>query len=247
VEKIDSNGLVLEAIAVDVLSAWNQRVRLTGVDWKVSPGEYWIIGGPHGSGKTDLLLTVAGLHRPAAGTLRIFGREMTRMSEADVLQQRTRIGFVFKGGGRMFNELTVAENVALALCYHHNWSAEQAREEVRVALEITELTPLAQETAQTLGSDWQQRVGLARALALKPEVMFLDEPAAGLEARHRQWWRDFLAQLSSGAPYCGGRKVTVIAATNDFALWHGGSHRYALIKDKHWQVLGEQAEFPRIE
>ena len=147
----------------------------------------------------------------------------------------------------MFKELTVAENVALALCYHRNWSAEQAREEVRGALDITELTALAQETAQTLGAEWQQRVGLARALALKPDVLFLDEPAAGLEARHRQWWRDFLAKLSNGDASTGGRKLTVIATTNDFALWHGGSHRCALIKDKRWQVLEAKAEFPQIE
>jgi phospholipid/cholesterol/gamma-HCH transport system ATP-binding protein len=246
-EQTDSNGPVLKAIAVDVVSAWNQRIQLTGVNWTVLPGEYWVIGGPHGSGKTDLLMTVAGLHRPAAGSIRIFGRETAQLSEAELLARRARIGFVFKGGGRMFTELTVAENVALALCYHRNWSAEQAREEVRATLEITELAALAQETAQTIGSDWQQRVGLARALALKPEVMFLDEPAAGLEARHRQWWRNFLAQLSSGTPYTGGRKVTVIAATNDFALWHGETHHYALIKDKRWHVSGEQAEYPHIE
>ena len=147
----------------------------------------------------------------------------------------------------MFNELTVAENVALPLCYHRNWNVEQAWEEVREALEITELTALARETAQTLGADWQQRVGLARALALKPEVMFLDEPAAGLGARHCQWWRDFLAHLSTGTHGNGGRKVTVIAATNNFALWHGGGHRYALIKDKRWHVLEGQAEDPHIE
>jgi ABC-type sulfate/molybdate transport systems ATPase subunit len=164
-----------------------------------------------------------------------------------LLQQRTRIGFVFKGGGRMFNELTVAENVALALCYHRNWSAEEAQEEVRAVLETTELIDVAQETAQTLGADWQQRVGLARALALKPEVMFFDEPAAGLEARHRQWWRNFLEQWFSRTPAPGGRKATVITATNDFDLWHEKGHRYALIKDQQWQVLGEEAVHPQIE
>jgi ABC-type polar amino acid transport system ATPase subunit len=140
----------------------------------------------------------------------------------------------------MFNELTVSENVALAVCYHRNLNAEEALEEVSETLAMTELTAMAQEKAQALGANWQQRVGLARALALKPEVMFLDEPVSGLNAGHRQWWLNFLAQLS-------GRKVTVITATNDFALWHGGGHRYALIKDKCWQVLGEHADHPQIE
>jgi ABC-type transporter Mla maintaining outer membrane lipid asymmetry ATPase subunit MlaF len=238
--QLDSNEPVLEAVAVDVLSAWRQQVQIAGIDWKVSRGEYWVIGGPHGSGKTDLLMTVAGLHLPAAGSLKIFGCEPARASEAELLQQRTRIGFVFKGGGRMFDELTVAENVGLAVCYHRNGSMEQVRDEVNAMLEMTELTGVAQETAQRLGSDWQQRVGLARALALKPEVLFLDEPAAGLAASHRQWWQNFLIQLS-------GKKVTVITTTNDFARWHGEGHRYALIKDKRWQVLDEHAEYPQIE
>jgi ABC-type transporter Mla maintaining outer membrane lipid asymmetry ATPase subunit MlaF len=246
-QKTDSNALVLEAIGVDVVSTWNQRIRLKGVNWQVLPGEYWVIGGAHGSGKTDLLMTAAGLHQPAAGCMRIFGREEAELSEAELLQQRARIGFVFKSGGRMFNELTVAENVALPICYHRNWRPEQARQEVSAALEATQLTPLAGETAQTLGADWQQRVGLARALALDPEVLFLDEPAAGLEARHRQWWRDFLADLSAGSTRTGGRKTTVIAATNDFGLWHGGNHRYARIKDGAWSVLGLHAEQPLIE
>jgi ABC-type transporter Mla maintaining outer membrane lipid asymmetry ATPase subunit MlaF len=245
-EKTDCNGPVLEAVSVDVFSTWNNHIQIAGVDWKVLPGEFWLIGGSNGSGKTDLLMTAAGLRRPAAGSMRIFGREPARMSETELLQQRTRIGFVFKGGGRMFNELTVAENVSLALCYHRNCPVEQAWDEVRAVLEITGLAPLAGETAQQLGEDWQQRVGLARALALKPEVLFLDEPAAGLEASHCQWWRDFLEQLSAGGPGSGGRKVTVIAATNDFAPWLGESRRYALIKDGRWQLLGEQSGQPRI-
>ncbi|MGD0812096.1 MAG: ATP-binding cassette domain-containing protein [Verrucomicrobiota bacterium] len=246
-KKIDSNGPVLEAVSVDVFSTWNNHIQIAGIDWKVLPGEFWLIGGPHGSGKTDLLMTAAGLRRPAAGSMQVFGREPARMSETELLQLRTRLGFVFKGGGRMFNELTVAENVSLALCYHRNWPVEQAWDEVRAVLEITELAPMAGETAQQLGEDWQQRVGLARALALKPEVLFLDEPAAGLEARHCQWWRDFLEQLSAGGPGSGGRKVTVIAATNDFAPWLGESRRYALIKDHRWQLLGEQSGHPKID
>lgn len=240
-EQTTSNGAVIEATGVDVSSAWAKRVQITGVDWKVLAGEYWIVGGLHGSGKTDLLMTIAGLHPAAAGSIRIFGHEATDSCEPETLAWRTRVGFVFKGGGRMFEELTVAENVALGLCYHRDCSFEQAREEVMAMLKLTELTDLAGETAQRLGVDWQQRVGLARALALKPDVMFFDEPAAGLESRHRLWWRDFLAQLSE-------RKITIITATNDFALWQGGGHhRYALIKNGHWRVLEKEAEFPKIE
>lgn len=243
----NSNIPAIAATDVDVASTWSQRVRLRGVNWTVQRGEYWVVGGPHGAGKTDLLMTVAGLNRPAAGSVRIFGREIVNAAEKEFLEQRARIGFVFKGGGRMFTDLTVAENVALAICYHRNCSLEDASAEVASILEMTGLSSRASETAQTLGSDWLPRVGLARALALKPEVLFLDEPGAGLAARHREWWLNFLAQLSAGAPQAGGRKMTLIAATNDFALWSGRGQLYGLIKDKQWQVVGEAAEFPQIE
>lgn len=238
---------VLEAAALDVASADTWRVRVRGVNWTVYSGEYWVIGGPHGSGKTDFLMTVAGLIQPGAGTMRIFGQNVTELSEADLLKLRTRTGFVFKGGGRMFSELTVAENVALPLRYHRDWTAEEAQSDVHAILELTGLTALARETAQTVGSDWQQRVGLARALALKPEILFLDEPATGLSARHRAWWLDFMWQLSTGARQIGGKKVTLIAATNDFALWSGREHRYGVIKDQQWRVIDHKAEALQIE
>jgi ABC-type transporter Mla maintaining outer membrane lipid asymmetry ATPase subunit MlaF len=237
---------LIEAISVDVSAGRDQRVVLQGVDWKIAPGDFWIVGGPHGSGKTDLLATAAGLQRPAAGSLRIFGKDVTEMSEPGLLKQRARIGFVFKNGGRMFPELSVAENVALPLCYHRNLRPEEARAEVDAMLELTELTGMAREKAQWLGTGWPQRVGLARALILKPEILFLDEPVAGLELRHRQWWRNFLEQLSAGTSPAANGKMTVVTTTNDFALFQGGRPSFAVIKDKHWQVLGEQAEYPQV-
>jgi phospholipid/cholesterol/gamma-HCH transport system ATP-binding protein len=237
-EQKESNAPVIEASAVQVLSAWTRRVELTDVDWKVLPGESWVIGGRHGSGKTDLLLTMAGLHRPGAGSVRLFGRETSQLSQAELLRERTRIGFVFKDGGRMFNELTVAENIALPLCYHHNWSPAQAENEVHEILKMTDLTSLAHETAQRLGAGWRQRVGLARALALKPQVLFLDEPTSGLEVDHHQWSRDFFGQLSK-------QKITVVATTNDFAFWQGDYHRFALIKDGRLQIVADLAGPPQ--
>jgi len=246
VENSQSNGPVLEAVGVGISSALPRRVKIIGVDWTVRPGEFWVVGGANGSGKTDLLMTVAGLHRAAAGTVRLFGRAVTEMTEAEISRQRGRLGFVFKGGGRMFTDLTVAENVALALCYHRNCALEQVREEVHELLERIELAPFALQTAQTLGSDWQQRVGLARALALKPEALLLDEPGAGLEARHRQWWKDYLTRLAGGNSSEGSR-LTIIVTTNEFAPWRGGNRRYALIEHGHWRVLAESAKDLEIE
>jgi ABC-type transporter Mla maintaining outer membrane lipid asymmetry ATPase subunit MlaF len=165
--------------------------------------------------------------------IRHFGHDLSGLSEQETIAQRLRVGFVFKNGGRMFAKLNVAENVALPLRYHRNWPDAKAIKAVQPLLECTELTPLAASTAQSLPTGWQERVGLARALALEPEVLFLDEPMAGLEAGQRRWWLGFLEQLSRV------RKMTIIAATSELSLWRGERRHFALLKDRTWQSLGE--------
>ncbi|HWD19591.1 MAG TPA: ATP-binding cassette domain-containing protein [Verrucomicrobiae bacterium] len=222
------------------------QLRLSGLDWKIAAGSYWVVGGPPDSGKTDLLATMAGLQRPAGGVVRIFGRDVTELGEPDLLKLRTKVGFVFKGGGRMFSDLTVAENIALPLRYHQNLDADHALDTVHALLDLTDLGNIGPERPQRLGMSQQQRVGLARALALKPDALFLDEPLAGLGWRHRQWWLDFLQELSSGAAFMDRKKLAVVVTTNDFAPWSGRRVEYAVIRDQRWQMLGEQKEPPNV-
>ena len=241
-----SGAPLVEVIDASITRPRSHDLVASHVDWRVASGEFWVVGGRQGSGKTSFLSTIAGLQRPAAGVIRLFGEEVSRLPEPELLRQRVRVGFVFKGGGRMFAELTVAENVALPLRYHREWTDEKAGERVHAILEATELAGEADSTAQSLGWGRQQRVGLARALALNPELLFLDEPLSGLEARDRQWWRKFLNTLWEGAPLTGGHKMTMIATTNDFGPWSGGSHHCGLLQDGRWQPLGEGKEAPEI-
>jgi ABC-type transporter Mla maintaining outer membrane lipid asymmetry ATPase subunit MlaF len=245
-QKPQTGAPLVEAVDASITRPRSHHVVASHVDWRVFSGEFWVVGGRQGSGKTSFLSTIAGLQRPAAGVIRHFGEELSRLSEPQLLRQRSRVGFVFKGGGRMFAELTVAENVALPIRYHRNCTEEEAGERVDAILEATELAGEAQSTAQNLGFGRQQRVGLARALALAPEILFLDEPLSGLEARDRQWWRKFLNTLWEGIPLSQGRKVTMIATTNDFGPWSGGSHYCGLLQDGRWQPLGEGMEAPEI-
>jgi ABC-type transporter Mla maintaining outer membrane lipid asymmetry ATPase subunit MlaF len=240
------SGPPLEAIDATIARPRSHHVVASHVDWRVASGEFWVVGGRQGSGKTSFLSTIAGLQRPAAGVIRLFGEEFSRLPEPQLLRQRARVGFVFKGGGRMFSELTVAENVALPLRYHCQWTDGKIGERVHAILEATELAEEADSTAQTLGWGRQQRVGLARALALNPELLFLDEPLSGLEARDRQWWRKFLNTLWDGAPLTGGHKTTMIATTNDFSSWIGGSHRCGLLQGGRWQPYGQGKDCPEI-
>jgi phospholipid/cholesterol/gamma-HCH transport system ATP-binding protein len=186
------------------------------------------------------------LQRVASGVIRHFGEEFSQLPEPELLKLRERVGFVFKAGGRMFAELTVAENVELPLRYHREWTDQKTDQRVNAILDATELADEAESRAQTLGWDRQQRVGLARALSLNPEILFLDEPLSGLEARDRQWWRKFLNTLWEGAPLTDGRKMTMIVTTNDFGSWAGGAYLHGLLQDGHWQPQSEGKEWPEL-
>lgn len=240
------DGPPVAAIDVRIGRPRSSQILISDVNWSVASEEFWVVGGRQGAGKTSFLSTIAGLRRPDAGMVRHFGEDLSRLSEPQLLRLRTRVGFVFKGGGRMFEGLSVAENVALPLCYHREWTEEEATERVRAVLQATELESEAGATAQALGWGWQPRVGLARALALNPEVLFLDEPLSGLEARDRHWWRKFLNTLSEGSALTEGRKMTIVVATNDFGLWSGGACHRGLLQDGRLQLLGECEECPEI-
>ena len=206
------------------------------VNWLVAAGEFWVIAGQELSGKSDLLLLAAGLMPPAAGTYRLFGSDTRGLGEAE-LAKRLRIGFVFQGG-HLFNQLTIAENVSLPLRYQTDLTPAESAGATRALLEGMELLPLADVTPANVAANWRQRAALARALILKPEVLLLDNPLAGLGARHRLWWLRFLGHLSRGHEYFGGQPVTLVVAADDLRPWQHARRRFALLRDKKFTVIG---------
>jgi ABC-type transporter Mla maintaining outer membrane lipid asymmetry ATPase subunit MlaF len=212
------------------------------INWTVNAGDYWVVAGLHGSGKSDFLMLTGGLIGPRRGQYRFFGEEMPIFEEAR-LKERLRLGLVFDGG-QLFHDLTVAENVALPLRYHHNLGRAEGTVAVGELLECTELTPWAQSTPGILGRSWQKRAGLARALALQPEVLLVDDPLAGLDPRHVHWWLDFLDQLAKGHPLMHDRPLTLVVTTAEFHQWKGHARQFAVLKNHGFVALGtwEQLE-----
>jgi len=210
-----------------------------GIRWTVNAGDYWVVAGLHGTGKSDLLALTGGLMAPQRGQYRLFGEQMPIFEEAR-LRTRLRLGLVFEDG-HLFNHLTVWENVALPLCYHNNLSAADAASAVGELLACLELEPWADYLPSTLGRGWQKRAGLARALALKPEVLLVDNPLAGLDPRQVNWWLGFLDQLSRGHRLLDGRPATLIVTTADLQRWKGRARQFALLQNHRFQVLGDWA------
>ena len=210
-----------------------KNIAVEEVNWSVAEGEFWVIAGAQYSGKSNFLMMTAGLTSPLNGFYKYFGNELRT---AD-LSRRSRPGFVFEGG-RLFNHLTIAENVALPLQYHYNLPEAEIESRAQKLLELLGLDWFGDSTPPNVSPNWLKRAGLARALTLQPEVLLIDNPMRGLDAHHAQWWLEFLDELCRGHQFFGGKKMTVIATTDDLRPWQGGDRRFALLNERKFIPLG---------
>jgi len=211
-----------------------------GVDWVVRAGEAWVLAGPMNTGKWALLETVAGLRVLAAGRLRVMGQRWEELEDDDLLSLRRRVGLVFEGRGRVFPGLTVFENVALPLCYHGNASVADVASEVEEWLAEAGLSRWAMEAAGRLNPAWARRVALLRALVLRPDLLLLGDPLAGLDPLHARWWQDCLDRLRQGHPRLGSRGLSlVMTASTPSAMpdW-GAQARCAWMDQGRWRDVG---------
>ena len=215
---------------------------LENVQWRVNAGDFWVVIGTPGAGKTDLLSIAAGLQKPTRGTHRLFGHEITQLTEDEQLKLRLQVGMVFENGGRLFAHSTVAENVALPLCYHRDCEYSETLGEVEAVLELTGLASMAQDRVTRIGRNWRQRVALARALVLRPHVLLLDNPLAGLDPRHSRWWLEFLTTLAGGHTYLEGRKLTLAITAEDLRPWAEVGRHFAVLDRNTWRVVGDRTD-----
>jgi len=187
----------------------------SGVNWSVAAGDFWVVAGPQRGGKTDFLMMAAGLSAPLRGEYDALGERMP-LFEDSRLEERLRLGLVFEGG-KLFQHLTVAGNVALPLCYHENISFADAWPRVSQMLEWLELDSVAENYPSSLSRDFHARTGLARALMLRPGLLFLDNPLSRVDAGGMAWWREFLGALNRGHIMTDERPLTLIVSAENFA------------------------------
>ena len=172
--------------ATPIVSARGLRVNygdrevLHGVDLDVTQGETVVILGGSGSGKSTLLRTLVGLEKPSSGEVRVKGADLANATARELDAIRKRIGLSFQGGA-LIGSMTVGENIALPLLEHSDLAPSTIEVMVRIKLEQVGLSGFEHFSPSQLSGGMKKRAAIARALAMDPEILFFDEPSAGLD------------------------------------------------------------------
>jgi len=172
------NGPLIEVR--DLVVERGDRRILDGVCLTIERGQTTVILGGSGCGKSTLLRHIVGLDRPLAGQVLLWGQDITALPEAEVNVLRRKMGILFQGGA-LFNSMTVGENVALPLREHTALPDSTIQIMVRMKLGLVGLGGFEEYLPSALSGGMRKRAGLARALAMDPEILFFDEPSAGLD------------------------------------------------------------------
>ena len=165
---------------LDLVRRFGDRTVINDISFNVHRGETLVIMGGSGCGKSTLLRHMIGSMKPTSGSVKIFGEEVTTMNEREIGHVRRRFGMLFQSGA-LLASLTVGENVALPLFQHTDKSPDEIEQVVKQKLEMVGLTGFEDLKPAEISGGMKKRVGLARALALDPELLFSDEPTSGLD------------------------------------------------------------------
>ena len=164
----------------DLTIGYEQRIIMQDLNFSVLRGEVFCIMGGSGCGKSTLMKHLIGLYRPMAGEIRLFGQSIVAAKEETKQKLMRRFGVTYQGGA-LFGSMTVAENIMLPLAEYTNLSESEQREVAEAKLKQVDLAGYGDYMPSELSGGMMKRAGLARALALDPELLFFDEPSAGLD------------------------------------------------------------------
>ena len=208
---------------------------------EIRQGEILSLVGGSGSGKTTLLRQMLGLERPARGTIEIFGEDLQRTSSDHLQELRNRWGMLFQHGA-LFSALTAFDNVAQPMRELRGLPEDLIRDAALLKLHLVGITPAdAQKMPADLSGGMIKRVALARALALEPELLFLDEPTAGLDPSLSDSFVELIRSLSREM------HLTVVMVTHDLDTLFALSTQIAVLADKRVIALGKPRDVIKVK
>ena len=164
----------------NLITHYGERVILNGINLTVGTGEIRVIMGGSGSGKTTLMRNLLGLNKPTSGSIRIFGKDITKISKRELYALRRKMGVAFQGGA-LLGSMSVADNIELPLRQHTRLDESTIRIMSRMKLEVVNLAGFEDLMPSELSGGMLKRAALARSIVMDPGLLFFDEPSAGLD------------------------------------------------------------------
>jgi phospholipid/cholesterol/gamma-HCH transport system ATP-binding protein len=211
------------------------------LDLRVREGEILGVVGGSGTGKSVLMRAIIGLKRPSEGVVKVFGEDFYAADHQARLSIEQRWGVLFQGGA-LFSSMTVAQNVMAPIREHLNLPEELAKDIAALKISMSGLPEEAgAKYPSELSGGMKKRAGLARALALDPEIVFLDEPTAGLDPIGAAKFDDLIVNLKESLG------LTVFMVTHDLDTLHATCDRVAVLAEKHVIACGPLDEVRRTD
>ena len=219
----------------DLRVAYGEREILHGVSFDVLAGETVVILGGSGSGKSTLLRTLVGLESPTSGEVIVRGKNLVQLSEEDWRELRQHIGISFQSGA-LFGSMTVGENVALPLLEHTELDPATIEIMVRLKLNEVGLSGYEDYMPAQLSGGMKKRAAVARAMAMDPEILFFDEPSAGLDPIIAAGIDHLLLKLKEAFG------ITIIVVTHELASAFLIADRMVLLDKGYIVAIGTPSE-----
>ena len=219
----------------DLVKSFSGRTVLDGISVQVQRGETLVIMGGSGCGKSTLLRHMIGVHRPDSGTVSILGQDISRLGYDELNEVRKRFGVLFQSGA-LYNSMTVGENVALPMREHTTLDENIISIMIKMKLELVGLRGFEHLKPAEISGGMQKRVGLARAIALDPEILFYDEPTAGLDPIVGGVISQLIRDLS------GKLGVTSVVVTHDMVSAFQVADRMVMLYDGKVEESGTPEE-----
>jgi len=214
---------------------------LKGVNLTVNKGEDLVILGRSGSGKSVTIKCIVGLIEPDKGEIKVFNENVLNLTKPELNQIRVRIGFLFQSGA-LYDSMSVRENLAFTLRKHkRDLTAEEVENEVIEALDNVGLSDAIDKMPSELSGGMQKRIGLARTLILKPEIILYDEPTTGLDTITSREISELILDIKHK------RKTTSIIITHDMACAKLTADRIMVLKDGAIHAEGTYEELEKDE